>query len=220
VTIPGRPARRGTPELLACGVAAGPIFMLVALLQAFTRAGFDVSVQPISFLSLGDLGWIQVTNFVFCGALLIACAVGIRRTLRTDTGGRWAPWFLGGVGLGLIIAGLFPPDPGFGFPPGTAEGAPSALTYRSQLHGVGFTLAFISFVVTCAVFARRDGRRRHWGRLAYSVLTAVGTLTLSMWPGNGGIALRDLAAAALLWAWITVQSVWLMARPAVPVRHP
>jgi hypothetical protein len=33
----------GIRTLLACGVAAGPLFMLAAVIQAFTRHGFDIS---------------------------------------------------------------------------------------------------------------------------------------------------------------------------------
>lgn len=56
-----------TRALLACGVVAGPLFIVVALIQAFTRSGFDPVRHPLSLLSLGDLGWIQITNFVVGG---------------------------------------------------------------------------------------------------------------------------------------------------------
>jgi len=66
-----------TKALLACGVIAGPLFMVVSLVQAFTRPGFDLKRHAISMLSLGDLGWIQVTNFELTGLLAIALAVVI-----------------------------------------------------------------------------------------------------------------------------------------------
>ncbi len=37
--------------------------------QAFTCPGFDLRRDAISILSLGDLGWIQVANFVVSGRL-------------------------------------------------------------------------------------------------------------------------------------------------------
>ncbi len=46
-----------TRRLLACGIVAGPLFLAVILVQAFTREGFDLGRHPISLLSLGDLGW-------------------------------------------------------------------------------------------------------------------------------------------------------------------
>jgi hypothetical protein len=42
--------------LLACGVAAGPLFIVVALVQMVARDGFDPARYPLSLLSNGDLG--------------------------------------------------------------------------------------------------------------------------------------------------------------------
>ncbi|HKZ68736.1 MAG TPA: DUF998 domain-containing protein, partial [Anaerolineales bacterium] len=68
-----------TRALLACGVVAGPVYLSVGLVQAFTRPGFDITRHALSLLSNGDLGWIQITNFVITGLLVIAGAVGMRR---------------------------------------------------------------------------------------------------------------------------------------------
>jgi hypothetical membrane protein len=105
-----------TRGLLVCGVASGPLFVGVSLIQALTRPGFDLTRHPISLLSLGDLGWIQIANFVLSGLLAIAYAVGMRRVLHQGRGGTWGPLLIGAYGAGLIAAGIFPPDPGFGFP--------------------------------------------------------------------------------------------------------
>ena len=195
-----------TTVLLSSGLAAGPLFLLAAVAQGITREGFDLSHQPISFLSLGDLGWLQITNFLVTGVLVLLFATGVRRTLRGGAGGTFGPIGLVGLGLGLVVAGLFPPDPGFGYPVGTPDGLPIHTTYRSSLHGLGFTLSFLFFVMTALAFARQDlGRRRRWG-VAYTLLSAVGALVLALIPGTNGIALRDLAAAVLLWTWVTVQA--------------
>jgi hypothetical protein len=45
-----------TRALLACGVVAGPLFVVVATLEALTRRGYDLGRHPISLLSLGDFG--------------------------------------------------------------------------------------------------------------------------------------------------------------------
>lgn len=55
-----RPAGR---VLLACAAAAGPLFLIVGLIQGLTREGFDFTRYTISQLTLGDLGWIQATSF-------------------------------------------------------------------------------------------------------------------------------------------------------------
>src|SRR4029453_13915282 len=116
--------RNRTRVLLACGIVAGPLFLVVGLLQAVTREGFDPTRHPLSLLSLGELGWIQIANFVVTGVLYLACAVGMWRVLHPGRSGTWGPLLVGGFGLGLILAGIFTTDPGAGFPPGAPAGGP------------------------------------------------------------------------------------------------
>jgi len=53
--------------LLACGTAAGPIYVGLGLLQIAIRPGFDITRHALSLLSNGDLGWIQISNFLITG---------------------------------------------------------------------------------------------------------------------------------------------------------
>ena len=69
-----------TSKLLTAGYVAGPFFIALSLVQAFTREGFDWIRHPASLLSLGNLGFIQIANFVITGALFTACAVGLKRS--------------------------------------------------------------------------------------------------------------------------------------------
>ena len=199
------PTSKVTKALLACGLVAGPLFMLVAAIQILVRPGFDLGRHPISLLSLGDLGWIQIVNFVVSGLLIITFAIGIRQVLHPDLGSIWAPFLVGMYGAGLIIAGIFVPDPSLGFPPGTPDGIPAAFSLNAILHGVGFMLAFGSLTLACLVFALRDtGQREYWWAV-YSVATAVAALTFIMWPGQQvGISIRYFIAAAIAWTWTSV----------------
>jgi hypothetical protein len=63
--------------LLACGVIAGQLFVGVAALRALTRDGFGPQPSLPQPAEPGDLGWIQVTNFVVPGLLPTAFAVGM-----------------------------------------------------------------------------------------------------------------------------------------------
>ena len=58
-------------KLLYCGIIAGPLFIAASLIQAFTRTGFDLARHPLSLLSLGSLGWLQIINFVVSGILYV-----------------------------------------------------------------------------------------------------------------------------------------------------
>jgi len=110
-----------TRQLLWGGVLATPLFYLMVIIQMLARPGFDIRRHPLSLLSLGDLGGIQIATFVLTGLAGVACAVGMRRALRHGRGGTWAPLLVGLWGLGLIVAGIFLPDAAAGFPPGAGK---------------------------------------------------------------------------------------------------
>src|SRR5256885_6989319 len=104
---------RQTRALLVCGMIAGPFYIVVGLIQALTRPGFDILRHDLSLLANGNLGWIQITNLVMSGLLVIAFALGMRRVLRGSQGETWGPLLVGVYGLGLIGAGFFTADPAF-----------------------------------------------------------------------------------------------------------
>ncbi len=45
-----------TRALLACGVVAGPLYILVGVIEMLIRPGFDLRRHSLSLLSNGDLG--------------------------------------------------------------------------------------------------------------------------------------------------------------------
>jgi hypothetical protein len=110
---------RLTRTLLTGGVIAGPLYLIVSLVEAFTREGFDITRHDLSLLSNGEWGWIHMANFILSGLLVIAGAVGMRQAFQAGRGRTWGLLLLGLYGLGLIGAGIFIADPALGFPPGT-----------------------------------------------------------------------------------------------------
>lgn len=189
-------------NLLLCGIVAGPLFIAASLTQALTRKGFDLSRHPISLLSLGSLGWVQMANFVVCGVLYVLGAVGLRAASRPGRGNTWGPVFIGITGLGLIIAGVFTTDPGAGFPPGAHAGTP-AMSWHGAVHEVGFLLSFVGAIGACAVFARRYAAlgRRGWAVAAVS--TIVAGLVIAAWPDLNSLSVRLLIATAVLFGFPT-----------------
>jgi Protein of unknown function (DUF998) len=190
-----------TSRLLACGIVAGPLFLTVGLTQAFTRDGYDLGRHPISLLSLGDLGWVQIANFVVTGGLFIASAAGMRRVLHPGRAGTWGPLLVGALGAGLVTAGVFVVDAGAGFPPGAPGGAPE-MSWHGVLHEVGFALANLGMVAGCLVFARRFAGRRQRGWAGASVATAASVLVLAAWPDLDGVSVRLVVASAILYGFV------------------
>lgn len=161
------PSRHLDRTLLGCGVASTPVFYALAALQLALRPGYDIRTQPISFLALGELGWIQVANFLLTGALALAGALGLRRALRGQRGGTAGPILAGLYGLGMVGAGLFGPDP---LP---APGQTPQMSATGALHMVAFLVSFLSLIAACFVLARRFSAVGKRGWALYSIATAL-----------------------------------------------
>jgi hypothetical membrane protein len=200
-------ARPGTRRLLTAGAAAGPLYVVVSLAQALTREGFDLGRHPWSLLSNGALGWIQITNFVVCGLLVIAAAAGLRRALTPGAGARWIPRLITGYGAGLVAAGVFRADPAAGFPVGTPETA-SAVSWHGLLHFAAGGIGFTCLAAACLVFGRRYARE---GRPTAAVVSrAIGVVFFAsfvMLSSSGGArpaVLGFVAAVIVVWTWSTL----------------
>jgi hypothetical membrane protein len=100
--------------LLKCGIAAGPIYLIVGTLEVLLRPGFDIRRHALSLMSNGDWGWVHVLMLIGTGLLTMAGAAGLWRNF----GYRWSALMLGLYGLGLVGAGIFPADPAPDFPLG------------------------------------------------------------------------------------------------------
>ena len=198
-----------TQAMLAAGVIAGPLFVATVAAQLFTRAGFDLRRHPVSLLSVGEHGWIQVTNFILAGVLSILFSVGVARVLAAGPGSRWGPRFCALFGVGLVIGGIFKADPALGFPAGAPEGYPEHITTHGMIHAFAPPLAFLSLIAACLVIARRfaaDGLRR--AALLTRIVAAV-CFVLSV-PVGPGFSIRLFVAVALAFAWVAAYAVYLL----------
>jgi hypothetical protein len=212
-----------TRALLTGGAVAGPLYVAVWLVQAFTREGFDITRHPASLLANGGPGWIQTTNFVVSGLLSIAAAIGLRRTMagRTDPGdvrlpgaggpshirGRvWGPWLVGVYGFGLLLAAGFPADPAAGFPVGTPADY-AEISTRGMGHFVAGGIGFSGLIAGCLVIA---AHYRSIGRRAFARFSAItGVLFFGAFAGlSAGAGSRPTIiafdiAVVLGWTWLT-----------------
>ena len=210
------PTDRTTRSLLGYGIVAGPVYVLVGLAQALTRDGFDISRHAWSLLTNGDLGWIQIANFIAAGLMTAAAAVGLRRSLPVGTARKWAPPLILTYGVSLVGAGLFRADPAQGFPVGTPE--TPAVTWHGMLHlligGIGFFCLIAACFVLAAHFAR--GGRRALAR--FSRITGVAFLAAFAGIASGShgpTTLAFLVAVVVVWAWLTTISLLFFRTTAV-----
>lgn len=187
---------RTTRLLLIGGVVATPLFVVLWALQAFTREGFRPTFHPLSLLSLGEGGWVQIFNFVVTGLLIAGCGIGLGRTLTRGHLTRWTVALIALMGLGLVIAGVFVTDAGAGFPEGAPAGAPE-MSWHGALHQAGFLLTQLAFVGAAVVLAVRFGRRRQWGWMTATIAALVAAVLVPALGDPETLALRLVISAAI-----------------------
>jgi hypothetical protein len=205
---------RSSGVLLLCGVVAGPLYVLAGAIQMLVRAGFDPTRHALSLMSNGDLGWVQIANFLVTGILVIACSLGMRQLLHPGRGGTLGPILVGLYGLGLIGAGIFVADPALGFPPGTPEGPPAVVTRAGMLHFVSGGVGFLGLIGACFVFARRFAAWQQRGWAVYSMATGliffVAFLGIASGSKKSWLIVAFTAAVVLAWSWLSLVSARLM----------
>ncbi len=197
MSVTTAPTTTATDRLVACGIVAAALFPVASFAQSLTRDGYDLGRHPVSLLSLGEHGWLQITNFVLTGLLYVACATGLRRLLGHGPASTWGPRLAALIGTGMIMAGVFVTDPGAGFPAGAPDGAPEQISWHGLLHEVGFLFTTVGWFAAAFVFRRRYvalGRRRA-ARLCVAAVIAV--LVVIGWPHLDSLSVRLLAGAAI-----------------------
>jgi len=188
-----------TQLLLACGAIAGPLFIIIFLIEGWLRPGYDALRQSVSSLSQGPRGWIQQFNFFSSGALLAAFAFGLRAMLA-PLGSTWTWLLIFSYALGLIGAGLFITDAGSGAP----------RTRAGIIHDLFSTVVFFSLCIDCFVFAHLFARRGLIGWEWYSLITGVfyaaGFIIFarafspkSRWVSIGGLLQKITISIGALW---------------------
>ena len=209
IRLDTRPAEAGTAKaspLLICGAIAGPLYVAVSLTQALLRPGFDLTRHPWSLLANGPAGWVQMTNLIVTGLLVVLAAVGFSRAVSIGTGHRAIPILLGIFGAGMIGAGIFRADPMAGFPLGTPDGPPVEPTLSGLLHLTLAGIGFLGLIVACFVFGRRFARAGRRGWAVYSVLTGVVFFAAFAGIASGSsaapIVLGFVGAVVLAWCWL------------------
>ena len=208
-----------TKLLLTSGVLAGPLYILVGLAQILTREGFDITRHPLSFMSLGDLGWIQIANFIVTGLLVIASAIGLRRLAGAENRLRRGALLIGIYGLGVLGGGIFVTDPALGFPPGTPNTYPETMSWHGLLHFIFGQLGFLALIIASFVYARYFAAKGLRGWAMFSALTGA-IFLFAMIAGvvtsagdSAALGLLTLyAAVTLAWVWLSALSYYMRSR--------
>lgn len=191
-----------TRSLLGYGVVAGAFYLVVGLLLALLREGFDLGRHPLSLLMLGEGGWMQQGNLVLTGAMTAVAGIGIRRVEGSKSIQRTGLLVVA-YGIALIVSGIFPPDPVAGFPPGSTEGDPSA---SGLVHLAAGGLGFIALAVAAfslGTWFKNRGMDQWTGRSRVA-----GTVIVLFFLAGAAMADQTVGVVAL-WVAVVVGWLWL-----------
>lgn len=217
-----------TKKLLTCGMAAGPLFIIVFLIEQMVRSGYSPVRDPVSSLSIGAHGWVQMVNFWVTGTLFLLFAYGVWQTLRASSKkSTWGPLLLALAGVGLIAAGFCTTDPLPGYP----VDLPYHLlpqTTHGQLHNFFSGFVFYGLPAASFVFARyffKNGQRK-WAiyslvsglsALAVFGLVAVNILSIVHAQQTAGVTqvvgLLQRITIVLIFQWTTALAIYMHNMP-------
>ncbi len=158
-----------TRLLLAGGAIGGPLFIAVFTVEGARREGYDPLREPVSALALGERGWVQRTNFLATGMLMLACSRGLGRLPAAHpAASRWGARLVELYAVGLVGAGVFVTDPvEYGAP---EPGAPMEPSQRGMLHGLFSLQVFAALGMAALTYASRFART---GKPVWAVASAL-----------------------------------------------
>ena len=220
----GEKVRNTQRLLLWTGIIAPILFALVFMLDGFFMPGYSAANEAISYLELGDYGWIQRANFLLIGLLLSAFLVGYIWRMRPIVGRGWlytASVFLALSDLGWIMASLFIPNTFLS----------SQFTWPWMLHQIAFNTVFLPLTLAWVILGVKFILTRRWRvygcycliiglpLTAFSIVNVIhlvdpalvaGIIGDTIKPGDG-ITNRIIVIIAPL-AWYVISATLILAR--------
>lgn len=170
--------------MLIAGIIAGPLYVIVSLIEILSRDGFDPGRHAWSQLANGDWGWVHSANLIVSGLLIMLAA---RRWDRARA-------LIALYGLGMVVAGVFKADPGRGFPAGTPETVP--ISTSGLIHLAAGGVGFICVIIACLLLRRRT----------VGILFALAYIGVIAGGGAAWSLLLFTAAVIMISGWITFES--------------
>jgi Protein of unknown function (DUF998) len=180
----------------------GPIlFVLVFTLDGFLQPGYSTLTQMVSWLALRSNGWIQNSNFLVFGLLLILFAIGFFQRMRSVISSKW----LLASTLLLLISGTGWANEYFAVSdaPGTTHA-----TFHGIMHVVGFLVIFLSLMVVFFIIGRQLLKISVWRKYGwYTMIASFATLGIFLlliflstgMPQITGLLNRLLIVEATAW---------------------
>ncbi len=128
------------------GIVGPVLFVGVFTIEGLLRPCYNALSMYISALSIGPRGWIQITNFIVFGLLLLVFTNGITKEFRQIKSAHTGHYILAILGSLYFLSGPFVMDP---------TGTPtSQSTLHGLLHGIFGGFVFLLMPICILLFLR------------------------------------------------------------------
>lgn len=188
---------RWTGRIALAGIVAPPTFFTIMMVLGLVTPGYDWVARYGSELSLGRLGWIMIANFVALGAVELALAAALGRTIGNRVSGWVATGAVGLIGAAFVVAGVCVTDP--------AKLVHGAHSWHGIVHAfMAVVIFFIATPIAALAMARRVRRQRRFA--IYCGLTAVATpaLLVATFASGNLLGLAERIVIAVVLTWLTI----------------
>ncbi|EPG72672.1 PF06197 family protein [Leptospira fainei serovar Hurstbridge str. BUT 6] len=141
---------------LQMGKVGPALFVIVFTVSGWVRPDYSTVRMPVSALSLGPLGWIQILNFVIVGISFVVFSFALLPVAKGRSWSRILPVLLFLIGCSLAFSGLFTMD---------APDIPrTSWTFHGWMHQILGATVFLLFPTCCFVssWTVRHSRFRRW----------------------------------------------------------
>jgi hypothetical protein len=136
------------------GMLAPILFVSGFTIAGWLRQGYNPLSTYVSELALGSGGWIQISNFIILGILMLVFSRGVAAEFQTGKASKGGPTLLTIIAVLFIISGFFVMDP---------TGTPlNQATFHGIIHGLAGGIIFTLMPVSCFVFLRRFRADPDW----------------------------------------------------------
>ena len=158
------------------GILAPAIFVGVFTVEGVLRNGYDPMRKYISVLSLGNRGWIQISNFIVLGLLLFIFTLGLSKEFQTGKASRGGIITLYIISVLFFISGPFVMDP--------TETPADQMSVHGLIHGISGGIVFLLMPIIIFIFLRRffsdnNWQSFRWWTLILGVIEATGVIVFT-----------------------------------------
>ena len=154
------------------GIIAPIIFVSIFTIEGLLREDYSASENFISELSIGNRGWIQITNFMIFGSLFLVFSIWLLREFRKRKISSIGPGLFIILSVCYFFSGLFVTDPGTIFT--------QQKSVHGIIHGVLGAMVFLLMPVSSWTFLKLFKKEKAFNSLKNVTLFFAILLTLSL----------------------------------------